>query len=202
MKKIIVLITYVSSLKILAGFFVPNFKATYFQEYKSELKGKLIQTKGTIEYSYPSKIKFEQETPDKLLYISNPSQSWLYTPPLFDDMEGDLIVDPTGKNYPYAKLFDVLKAGLKDNQYYKVVEVDKVKKIYQFTYSDKMKKNLGLAKTILKFRKNLNLKDISLLEMVYHDGKKVKLTLEKIDTDIKYPVDHFVFKKVINKEKN
>jgi site-specific recombinase XerD len=114
-------------------------------------------------------------------------------------MEGDLIVDPTGKNYPYAKLFDVLKSGLKDNSYYKVIVKDKVKKLYQFVYSKDMQKKLGVTETLVKFRKQLNLKDIALLELVYSDGKKVKLTFEKVDTKIKFPKDYFYFKQ---KKKN
>ena len=198
---LVVFISYFFSGPIYGNFFEPNFKAKYIQQYKSDLKGKMIKTEGIIEYSYPSRIRFEQQAPDQLLYISNPRQSWLYTPPIFDDMDGDLIEDPTGKNYPYAKLFDVLKAGLKDNKYYKVSLIDKVKRLYQFSYSEEMRKKLGLMKTVVKFGSKPSLKNIVLLELTYIDGKTVKLTFDKIETDVKFPKDYFFFTMPITSKK-
>lgn len=205
MKNKLILITLSLTFPIKANFFEPNFSATYLQEYKSELEGKVIKTTGRIDYSYPSNIRFEQKAPEQLLYISNPTQSWLYTPPIFEDMEGDLTVDPTGKKYPFAKLFDVLKEGLINNKYYHVNLIDKLNRIYEFKYSEKMKNQLGINKTLLKFKNKPELRNIDLLELEYTDGKKVVLTFKDVETKKTFSKDHFYFttpKKSLNSKKS
>ena len=85
--------------------FIPDtFKANFKQSYKSSLSGKEKVTEGHIEYFYPGRVRFEITSPDKTIFVSNPTTTWYYNAPFVDGEPGEVLIKKTGKN-GYHKVF-------------------------------------------------------------------------------------------------
>ena len=174
--------------------FIPNtFKAYFKQSYKSSLSGKEKVTKGYIEYFYPGRVRFEVTSPDKTIFVSNPQTTWYYNAPFIDGEPGEVLIKKTGKMV-ISKFFDVLKAGLKDNEFYKVKNK---KNLYEVNFSKSVMSEIGIKKSILSFKENEavpKFRNVSYIDLHYTDKRIVKMTFSKIEESLAFAKSRFVFK--------
>ena len=127
------------------------------------MSGKIKSGNGTLDYEFPSKLRFEMIKPDPIIFITNMTQNWYYRPPFIKGEKGELKKNVKGGNV-FADFFDSLSEGLKDNDYYKVKIIkDKA----NITFSEVHAAELGLKSACfgLKTQQNrrfVNLKEITL----------------------------------------
>lgn len=173
-------------------FLPPVFKAKFKQVYKSALTGKEKLTDGKIEYKYPGHLRFEIVGPNKSLFITNPDKTWYYNAPFIEGEAGEVTIKKTGKMV-FSKFFDTLKEGLSSNKYYKV---KKIGEDYHLSFSSKMSNQMGIKKSILRF-KNKKLKPIFLnlhyIFLHYNNKKIVKMIFFEIEKMIKDNSKRFKF---------
>ena len=174
--------------------FIPDtFKAYFKQSYKSSLSGKKKVTTGSIEYFYPGRVRFEITSPDKTIFVSNPSKTWYYNAPFVDGEPGEVLIKKTGKMV-ISKFFDILKTGLKNNKLYKV---ESKKNYYEVQFSKKIIGEIGIRKSILSFRNsksNPQFGDINYIDLHYTDKRIVKMTFSKIEESVIFAKNRFIFK--------
>ncbi len=170
--------------KTKTSFLPKTFEAQFVKEEKSVLSGKTLKSQGKIVYQYPGRIRMESTGNDKTVFVSNPFDTYFYTPPVFEDVPGELTINKT-KNVPISKFFDSLEKGLKTNPIYTVE--DKKKYIY-----------LSFAKTGVEEMKILSAK-------LFFDGKnefshlkKVEITLDN-QKNMQFNFDHIKVNATITK---
>lgn len=168
--------------------FLPgSFVAKFEQVYKSSLKGKKKSSAGVIEYKYPGNIRLEVKKPSDITFISNPKRTWYYRAPFIEGEPGELRVKRS-KNMIVAKFFDSLKHGLKSNKLYKV-------KGNVLSFTKKTAKETGVKEATLHFQKSKEpvFGNISEIDLVFNDNKKVKLVFKKMHLDVKLHSNRFTF---------
>ncbi|MCB9096031.1 MAG: hypothetical protein H6621_13270 [Halobacteriovoraceae bacterium] len=215
MKGLLILI-FVFSLKAQANEFLPQtFKVNIVQSNKSEITGKIRNTKSSLEYMYPGHIRFK-EFKNNTEFISNNETSWLYTPSFIKSEKSEVRVG-NAKNHIYGKIFDTLKPGLKTNKLYKVEKI-KVGE-YKLIFEPSTQKELNLkmiyltadeqvvSRVILNSRASkapnmqkkapegsqFTLGDIKTMKLIYTDDKEVVLTFDDFQQNLNYSRTHFVF---------
>lgn len=173
--------------------FIPNtFKAHFKQSYKSSLSGKEKVTKGYIEYFFPGRVRFEVTSPDKTTFVSNPVTTWYYNAPFVDGEPGEVLIKKTGKMV-ISKFFDILKTGLKNNDYY---QVKNLKGLYEIRFSKSVMLEIGVKKSILSFKKTNGVplfKDVRYIDLHYKDKRVIKMTFSKIEESVMFTENRFIF---------
>ena len=172
--------------------FLPGtFKVEFAQEYKTSLKGKVKKSSGNIQYKYPSQIRFEVTQPDKVVFVSNQEMSWYYQAPFIEGEPGELNVRKTGKT-GLSRFFDVLKKGLKTNQFY---EVKNNKETSEIQFVEKFAKELDIKGALITFKNDkMDFENIKNMELTYLDGHKIKLHFTEMKTGLSMNKENFVFK--------
>ena len=175
------------------NFLPEKFNAKFSQEYKSVVTGSIKRGTGQFDYQYPSQVRFEMFTPDPLTFIANKKNNWLYRPPFIEGEEGELKKNVKGGN-TFSTFFDALKAGLKDNSYYKINDQGKM---VDLIFSKDTAKKMTMTKASLHFKnasKKL-FKSLADITLHYKNGKKTKIIFEQVDLRNSFPKDHFTFKR-------
>lgn len=173
--------------------FIPKkFTAEFTQEYKSQVSGKIKKGNGTLDYEFPSKLRFEMIKPDPIIFITNMTFNWYYRPPFIKGEKGELKKNVKGGNV-FADFFDSLSVGLKDNDYYKVNVVKDKANIY---FSESHRSELGLKSAILWFRNSLNKRftNVKEITLIYLDGRETKIIFDSLKQAKSFPSDRFIFK--------
>ncbi|MBL7663689.1 MAG: hypothetical protein JNM93_01050 [Bacteriovoracaceae bacterium] len=180
-----------------AEFLPRSFQAEFEQQIVSAVTGKVKKTQGTLEYMFPSQLKFEIFTPDKKLssaFYSNKSKSSLYTPPFVEGEAGNLIVQSSEKLF-LSRFFDSMSHGLKNNELYDV-KLDK--NSLELIFKEKMQERIGIARAIFENvanpQKVHSLSELKELKIILSDSKEVKLVFTNFKTGMKFTSEHFVFK--------
>jgi outer membrane lipoprotein-sorting protein len=173
--------------------FVPKkFSAKFTQQYKSQVSGKIKGGNGTLDYEFPSKLRFEMIKPDPIIFITNMTQNWYYRPPFIEGEKGELKKNVKGGNV-FADFFDSLSEGLKNNDYYKVkITSDKA----TITFSEAHGAELGLTSAILWFKsaKNLRFTNLKEITLVYKDERETKIIFDSLKQASNFSKNHFIFK--------
>ena len=199
MKKVLFLICvelcFLNSLNCAEGraFLPSTFKANFNQSYKSSLTGKEKSTKGGIEYKFPGHLRFEIYGPNKTLFITNPKKTWYYNAPFIEGESGEVTIKKTGKMV-LSKFFDALKEGLSSNKHYKV---EKVGEDYHLHFSKKILGQIGITKSILRFKGKKvypKFSDIQLIWLFYQNKRKVKMTFSNLRESMNLDHKRFIFK--------
>lgn len=194
MKTISILLLSFFPLLSNAEFLPQSFSAKFEQEYVSILKGKTKKGEGSIEYKYPSSIRFETTSPSKVVFVSNGTRAWYYRAPFIEGEEGE-VSETSAKegNSVYIKFFDSLKNGLTANSLYDVKNAGDGMHVVMF--KEKTAKEFGIKEAVLTFNSEKN-KDFSALkkiELLFPDGKKSSLTLVNLNTKPDFDSNHFNF---------
>jgi outer membrane lipoprotein-sorting protein len=181
-----------TAVKVESPHFTPDsFRADFNQEFKS-ITGKLKSSKGSIEYSFPSKIRIK-EFKDNSEFVSNEKNSWYYVPPFIKTEKGTVQVDQAG-SMVLGKIFDSLKPGLRDTDFFKVKNTKDVK-VMELEFTAKGKQDWKLEKALLHFSNpEHTIQNFQKFEITYTDKKNVVLTFFNIMTNVKFPADYFIFK--------
>ena len=172
--------------------FVPKkFRASFTQEYKSQITGKIKSGNGTLDYEFPSKLRFEMTKPDPIIFITNMTQNWYYRPPFIEGEKGELKRNIKGGNV-FADFFDSLSVGLKDNDYYKV---KLKKKSAEIIFSEEHALELGLksANLIFKNAKNKTFLNIKEIDLIYRDLRKTKIIFDSLELKKSFKQKYFIF---------
>lgn len=170
--------------------FIPEkFRMNYIQEFKSLVSRDNRTAKGVFEYKFPSNLRINQDTPEKMIYVSNKNKTWLYRAPLFDDEPGEVTVT-TGQDTGLSTFFDILKNGLTSNAYYQVQDKNH-EAVLIFNNSAIKKTGIKMAK--LQFKKDKQFENTEKMFITYEDGREVTMTLSNIDKEAKFEKDNFLF---------
>ena len=171
------------------SFLPPSFRADYEQTIKKKISGKLKRAVGRIEYRYPGNIRFEQTRPENVIWVSNPKTTWFYQAPFVKGEPGNLRTTPTNAESP-AKIFDLLKNGLKESHAYTVVK----KSDHKIELIFKPKKTPSkFQKAILTFRGSPVFKNLRSIKMLEKNGNPLELTFQSLDIGVAFKPEHFVF---------
>lgn len=185
----------VSQSHLLAKSFVPNhFNASYIQKEKSTLSGKMIESRGSINYLYPGHIKFEVSGENPEIFLSNPEKTVIYRPPFIPGEKGNARVFKT-KNFATAKFFDVLRLGLKNNKYY---TVKITKKDCVLNFEKDFVSKVKIVKADLTFKPNVTIStssfsDIQDVTLTYDNKKEITYSFESIQENQKLTAKDFEF---------
>lgn len=159
-----------------ADFLPQSFSAKFEQEYISILKGKTKKGGGSIDYKYPSNIRFETSTPSQVVFVSNGVKAWYYRAPFIEGEEGEVTEAKAseGSNV-YIKFFDSLKNGLAANALYDVKNAGDG--MHVITFKEKSKAELGIKEATLSFNsaKDKDFSELKKIDLLFPDGKKSSL---------------------------
>ena len=173
--------------------FVPKkFSAEFTQQYKSQVTGKIKRGNGTLDYEFPSKLRFEMIEPDPIIFITNMTQNWYYRPPFIKGEKGELKKNVKGGNV-FADFFDSLSEGLKNNEFYNVkIEND----VASILFSENHSQELGLKAAMLQFKnkKNLRFTNLKEITLVYRDDRETKIIFDSLNQANTFSKNHFLFK--------
>lgn len=178
-----------------AEFLPKSFISKFEQEYVSSLKGKIKKGEGTIEYKFPSKIRFETSIPSRVVYVSNGEKAWYYRAPFIEGEAGE--VSEFKKNEAsamYIKLFDSLKNGLKSNAHYTIKKINETE--FQLSFLEKFKKELGINSSKLFFnsaKKEMKFEDLKKMELIFSNDKKSTLIFVEIKSNVEILPNRFEF---------
>lgn len=169
------------SLSAHAEFLPQSFSAKFEQEYVSLLKGKTKKGEGSIDYRYPSNIRFETSTPSQVIFVSNGVKAWYYRAPFIEGEEGE-ITETSAKegSSVYIKFFDLLKNGLTSNALYDVKNAGDG--MHVMTFKAKAAKEFGIKEAILTFNsaKDKEFSELKKIDLLFPDGKKSSLTFSNL----------------------
>lgn len=182
------------SAETFAGFLPNSFRANFEQRFISTITGKEKISSGSIDYAFPSQIRFEIVLPEKTTFVSNGKKSWYYTAPFDPKEKGEVIIQSSNKLL-ITKFFDYLKNGLESNDIYAVA---KDKNEYVLTFNAKAQKELSIEKARLEVNDKLTtmnkLSDLKQITLLYKDNKKVKLTFSNLLENVKFELNYFDYK--------
>jgi outer membrane lipoprotein carrier protein len=176
-----------------AEFLPKSFSAKFTQEYLSSLKGKIKKGNGSVDYKYPSNLRFETNNPTHVLFISNGKKSWYYTYPFIDGEDGEL-TESNGKDGMgvFIKFFDALNMGLASNNLYTVLKNNTIAEII---FNEKSAGEIGIKRAKLNFKeKKYEFSMITSIELEFLDGKKSTMALSEMKINSSIPDDFFIFK--------
>ncbi len=174
--------------------FVPSsFSANYEESiYKASMK-KEVKSYGKIDYKFPGNIRYEVVTPDALLFVSNPSKSWIYSPP-FDPKESGQVTIQKTSNLAITKILDSLNKGLENS---KLFTTKYAGNDLSLNFTPDMQKDSSVKLMTLHASKEAktiqSLKEFESLSIEYVDGRKVKMKFLEMKEDVKFESNHFVF---------
>ena len=170
--------------------FLPGtFQAHFVKEEKSVLSGKTLKSEGKIFYQFPGRIRLESTGSEKTIFVSNPFETFLYTPPVFDDLPGELTVNKT-KNVPLSKFFDSLEKGLKSNTIYTVA---KKEDHVVLTFTKEGTKEMKIHAAKLYFNGAQDFSHIGKVEITLDNKKNMLIKLDHIKVDTKLEKKTFEF---------
>jgi outer membrane lipoprotein-sorting protein len=172
-----------------ASFLPKSFHATFIKKEKSAISQKVKTNEGELFYQYPSRIRMEAKGKRKTVYVSNPFQTYLYTPPVFDDTPGELTINKS-KNVPMSKFFDSLKKGLVSNSIYSVKETGE-NVVLNFTKEGEKEMKIHSAELVFKGKKEFS--RLKQVEIVLDNKKKMTFMFQKIVVDKTLKKDLFEF---------
>lgn len=176
-----------------ADFLPKSFSAKFTQEYVSSLKGKVKKGNGSVDYKFPSNLRFETNNPTHVLFISNGKKSWYYTFPFIEGEDGEL-TESSGKDGMgvFIKFFDALNMGLASNNLYTVLKNNLLAEII---FNEKSANEIGIKRAKLNFKeKKYEFGLINSIELEFSDGKKSTMALSEIKINPTIPEETFIFK--------
>ncbi len=177
-----------------AEFLPQSFSAKFEQEYVSILKGKTKKGEGSIEYKYPSNIRFETSTPSSVVFVSNGVKAWYYRAPFIEGEEGE-VTETSAKegNSVYIKFFDSLKNGLSANALYDVKNAGDG--MHVMTFKPKTAKEFGIKEAVLTFNsaKDKDFSELKKIDLLFPDGKKSTLSFANLKINPSLDATRFNF---------
>ncbi|MDO9182491.1 MAG: outer membrane lipoprotein carrier protein LolA [Bacteriovorax sp.] len=183
------------SLQVVRAEFMPqSFSAKFEQEYISILKGTTKKGQGSIDYKYPSNIRFETSTPTQVVFVSNGVKSWYYRAPFIEGEEGEVSEsDAKEGSSVYIKFFDSLKNGLSANALYDVKNAGDG--MHVITFKTKTAKEFGIKEAILSFNsaKDKEFSEIKKIDLLFPDGKKSTLRFVDLKVNSSHDNQRFNF---------
>ncbi len=172
------------------SFLPKSFSAQFEQVYKSALSGKEKKSKGSLDYKFPGNIRFITKVPEEVVFVSNKTTTWYYTPPFMEGEPGELTIKKTGRNV-LSRFFDTLSRGLKSNKYYTVKNLEKARRL---KFKKKKIKEIGIKEAIMHFKSNIaTFRDLKSVDLTYSDDKKVTLKLSNLKVGVKFKKKYFTF---------
>ncbi len=180
------------------AFLPQSFVVDFEQQFKSLVKHSQYKGHGKIYYKYPGHLRFESLSKDSpFVFYRNPKSSGHYTPPFPANTNepGHLQKDiEKNSSFNLARFFDVLKNGLNNNSYYRVV---KKKTGVELVFNAQLAKKIQIAKAFLSFKgpklKFQDLADVSSINITYLDGRRAILDFKNFKKDVKIAKSIFYF---------
>lgn len=192
----LVLFVFLSlSLQVARAEFLPqSFTAKFEQEYISILKGNIKKGQGSIDYKYPSNIRFETSTPSQIIFVSNGVKSWYYRAPFIEGEEGEVTESKAQEGSSvYIKFFDSLKNGLSANSQYDVKNAGDG--MHVIAFKAKTAKEFGIKEAILTFNsvKDKEFSELKKIDLLFLDGKKTTLKFMDLKVNPNFDAQKFNF---------
>jgi outer membrane lipoprotein-sorting protein len=193
--KLVWIVFFSLSLQVARAEFLPqSFSAKFEQEYISILKGNVKKGQGSIDYKYPSNIRFETSTPSQIIFVSNGIKSWYYRAPFIEGEDGEVSESPARDGSSvYIKFFDSLKNGLSANLLYDVKSAGDG--MHVITFKAKTAKEFGIKEAILTFNsaKDKDFSELKKIDLLFPDGKKSTLRFMDLKVNPSFDAQKFNF---------
>ena len=138
--------------------------------------GNIKKGQGSIDYKFPSNIRFETSTPSQIIFVSNGKRSWYYRAPFIEGEEGEVTESKAQDGSSvYIKFFDSLKNGLLANPLYDVKNAGDG--MHVITFKAKTAKEFGIKEAVLTFNsiKDKDFSQLKKIDLLFLDGKKSTL---------------------------
>ena len=176
--------------KTKTSFLPKTFQAQFIKEEKSVLSGKTLKSQGNITYQYPGRIRMESTGNEKTIFVSNPFETYFYTPPVFDDVPGELTVNKA-KSVPISKFFDSLEKGLKTNAIYEVKEKEGS---VLLAFTKEGLNQMKIKSANLHFDGKKLFSHLKKVEITLDNDKKMTINLNHIKVNTEVSKNTFEFK--------
>lgn len=177
----------------LASAFMPKaFIGNFTQEKKDINSSKKRVSQIEIKYSYPTNIYFKEFSEVETHYVCNSKKVWKYNPAFIPGEKGVVSIGDSSK-FCFAKVFDVLKPGLKSNKLYEVKELSS--KEFELRFAEKVQNQINLQKLQLVFKSSEKIfTNLSKINIFYKESKTpVTLLPKKIKIKASIPASSFNF---------
>lgn len=194
MKLVCFIILSFSVSSAFAEFMPQSFSAKFEQEYISILKGTNKKGQGSIDYKYPSNIRFETSTPSQVIFVSNGVKSWYYRAPFIEGENGEVTVTSAKEGSSvYIKFFDSLKNGLSSNSLYDVKNAGDG--MHVIIFKERAAKEFGIKEAILTFAsvKDKEFSAVQKIDLLFPDGKKSTLRFKDLKVNPGFDAQKFNF---------
>lgn len=175
--------------------FLPKSFHTHFEKkYISGIYGKEVITKGEIFYQFPGKLRIDTFSPEQELLISGPEKTILYTPPFIEGEKGTLSVKPN-QELGHAKIFDLLKKGLKNNKNNKFFSVKDVPPNgKELVFANQFQEKYKITHLVIIFRGQEEVfSNIQSIKVIHWDKKEETFAFSQLQVDIPIEKNKFDF---------
>lgn len=166
-----------------------SLQALFEQEEVSKALGDTKKSQGKIAWKAPDRLRWETETPDPNLLVSDGKTMWFYTPPFDESEKGQVIIRKASqmKN----RIIDALLAGRFSSA---VKQGLKIEALPENTFKLLPRKGtvgtLKLAQVKIEPEKH----QIILVSLEYRDGNRSSISLTSIELGKAIPTESFTFK--------
>jgi outer membrane lipoprotein carrier protein len=166
-----------------------SLQASFEQEEVSKALGDTKKSQGKIAWKAPNRLKWETETPDPNLLVSDGKTMWFYTPPFDESEKGQVIIRKAAqmKN----RLIDALLAGRFSSA---VKQGLRIEALPENTFKLLPRKGTVGGLKVAQVKIEPEKHQIVQVSLEYRDGNRSSIDLKDIELGKGIPMDQFEFK--------
>ncbi len=164
-------------------------QASFEQEEVSKALGDTKKSQGKIAWKAPDRLKWETETPDPNLLVSDGKTMWFYTPPFDESEKGQVIIRKAAqmKN----RLIDALLAGRFSSA---VKQGLRIEALPDNTFKLLPRKGTVGSLKVAQVKIEPEKHQIVQVSLEYRDGNRSSINLSAIELGRPIPTETFTFK--------
>lgn len=166
-----------------------SLQAGFEQEEVSKALGGTKKSQGKISWRAPNRLRWETETPDPSLLVSNGTTLWFYTPPFDDSEKGQVIIRNASK--VKSRLLDALLAGRFSSA---VKQGLRIEAAGENTF--KLLPRKGAVASLRAAQAKIDPQTLQIVQvsLEYRDGNRSTIALKGIELGKQLPMELFFFK--------
>lgn len=166
-----------------------SLQASFEQEEVSKALGDTKKSQGKIAWKAPDRLRWETETPDPNLLVSDGKTMWFYTPPFDESEKGQVIIRKAAqmKN----RLIDALLAGRFSSA---VKQGLRIEGLPENTFKLLPRKGTVGTLKVAQVKIEPEKHQIIQVSLEYRDGNRSSISLSSIELGKAIPTESFTFK--------
>ncbi len=164
-------------------------EASFEQEEVSKTLGDTKKSQGRLAWKAPNRLRWETETPDPSLLVSDGSTLWFYTPPFDETEKGQVIIRKAAQ--VKSRLIDALLAGRFSAAVKQGLRIESLPgNTFKLLPRRGSVAGLKLAQVTIDPEKS----QITRVSLEYRDGNRSSIQLSSIELGKGIPLESFRFK--------